>query len=78
MFYANYTLSRKKKRNNVQGSGKGFRLNFLYQHAEWTTSMSLTLGNFNFHFRCGDMANFILYREAIHLQCLLREWAWST
>ena len=48
----NYTLSRKKKEgNNVQGSGKGFRLNFLYQHAEWTTSRSLTLGNFNFHIR---------------------------
>ena len=40
--------------------------------------MSFTLGNFDFHFHCGDMANFVLYREAIHLQCLLRVWAWST
>ena len=70
---SSYTLSRKNKRNNIRESGKGFRLNFLYQHAEWTTSMSLILGNFDFHFRCGDMANFVLYREALHLQSLLRE-----
>ena len=58
--------------NFAQGGEPGSRL-----HAVWDTYMSLTLGNFDFHFYCGDMANFVLYREALHLQCLLREWAWS-
>ena len=54
-FYLVWQSLEKNRRNNVRESGKGFRLNFLYQHAEWTTSMSLTLGNFDFHFQLRDM-----------------------
>ena len=42
--------------------------------------MSLTWGILIFTFIAEIIivANFVLYKEAIHLQGLLREWAWST